>query len=242
MESGTARERAVRRTAGIERWRAARPRIDRGPQPGNGATIGSVAIDSPASVAETVARVRANQAEWEALGIEGRYHWLGKLRDWLLDNDERVLDTMQAETGKVRADARHEPVYLADLINFYGAKAAKFIGDETVRPHSPLVAVEEADGPVPALPRGRRRSAPGTSRWPGAGRRDPGPAGGRRGGRQALRVHAARPRRDRQGLEGGDRRARRVRLRARDRRDRRRSGRQRSTSSSSPARTAPGAR
>ena len=29
------------------------------------------------------------------MGIEGRYHWLGKLRDWLLDNRERVLDTMQ---------------------------------------------------------------------------------------------------------------------------------------------------
>ena len=49
-----------------------------------------------------MARVRANQAEWEAIGIEGRYHWLGKLRDWMLDNTERIADTMQAETGKVR--------------------------------------------------------------------------------------------------------------------------------------------
>ena len=59
------------------------------------------------------------------MGIEGRYRWLGKLRDWLLDNTEQVLDTMQAETGKVRADASNEPVYLADLINFYGTKAAQ---------------------------------------------------------------------------------------------------------------------
>ena len=95
------------------------------------------------AVAETVARVRANQAEWEAIGIEGRYHWLGKLRDWLLDNHERVLDTMQAETGKVRADASNEPVYLTDLINFYGTKAAKFIGEESVRPHSPLLAAKK---------------------------------------------------------------------------------------------------
>ena len=84
--------------------------------------------------------MRANQAEWEAIGIEGRYHWLGKLRDWLLDNPERIADTMQAETGKVRGDAATELVYLADLINFYGTKAAKFIGDEDVRPHSPLLA------------------------------------------------------------------------------------------------------
>ena len=50
------------------------------------------------------------------------------------------LDTMQAETGKVRGDTSAETVYLTDLINFYGTKAAKFIGDETVRPHSPLLA------------------------------------------------------------------------------------------------------
>ncbi len=108
--------------------------------PANGSLLATVPIDSPASVAEKVARVRANQPEWEALGIEGRHHWLGKLRDWLLDNQERVLDTMQAETGKVRADASNEPAYLADLINFYGTKASKFIGEESVRPHSPLLA------------------------------------------------------------------------------------------------------
>ena len=108
--------------------------------PATGAVIATVPVDSPQSVKEKVARVRANQPEWEAMGIEGRYHWLGKLRDWLIDNQERVLDTMQAETGKVRADASNEPNYLADLINFYGTRAAGFIGEESVRPHSPLLA------------------------------------------------------------------------------------------------------
>jgi len=111
--------------------------------PATGEAIGSVAVDSPERVAEVVARVRANQAEWEALGIEGRYRWLGRLRDWLLDNEDRVLDTMVAETGKVRADAANEPAYLADLINFYGTKAAGFIGEETVRPHTPLLAAKK---------------------------------------------------------------------------------------------------
>ncbi len=111
--------------------------------PATGEVIAHVAVDSPESVAATVARVRTNQPEWEAMGIEGRYHWLGKLRDWLLDNSDRVLDTMQAETGKVRADASNEPVYLADLINFYGTRAAKFIGEESVRPHSALLAAKK---------------------------------------------------------------------------------------------------
>jgi acyl-CoA reductase-like NAD-dependent aldehyde dehydrogenase len=108
--------------------------------PATGEVIATVPVDSPEAVAATVKRVRANQAEWEAIGIEGRYHWLGKLRDWLLDNIEEISDIVQAETGKVRGDISSELFYVSDLINFYGAKAAKFIGDEAVRPHSPLVA------------------------------------------------------------------------------------------------------
>ncbi|MGN6258611.1 MAG: aldehyde dehydrogenase family protein [Solirubrobacterales bacterium] len=108
--------------------------------PATGEVIANVPVDSPEAVAATVKRVRANQPEWEAMGIEGRYHWLGKLRDWLLDNQERVLDTMQRETGKVRADAENEPTYLADLVNFYGTRAARYIGEESVRPHTPLLA------------------------------------------------------------------------------------------------------
>jgi acyl-CoA reductase-like NAD-dependent aldehyde dehydrogenase len=108
--------------------------------PANGQAVGSIQVDTPEAIAATVARVRANQAEWEAMGIEGRYHWLGKLRDWILDNAQQIADTMQAETGKVRADISLDLNYVTDLINFYGTRAAKFIGDETVRPHSPLVA------------------------------------------------------------------------------------------------------
>jgi betaine-aldehyde dehydrogenase len=108
--------------------------------PATGGLAGSIGISSAQDVAETVSRVRANQREWEAIGIEGRYHWLGKLRDWLLDNSERIADTMQAETGKVRGDTAAEGIYLTDLINFYGTKASKFIGEESVRAHSPLLA------------------------------------------------------------------------------------------------------
>jgi acyl-CoA reductase-like NAD-dependent aldehyde dehydrogenase len=111
--------------------------------PATGAVVDSIATDAPEAIAATVGRVRANQAEWEAIGIEGRYHWLGQLRDWILDNTERIGDTMQAETGKVRADVSLDLGYVADLINFYGSKAAGYIGDETVRPNSPLLAAKK---------------------------------------------------------------------------------------------------
>jgi acyl-CoA reductase-like NAD-dependent aldehyde dehydrogenase len=107
--------------------------------PATGEVIRRVEIDPPQRVAEVMARVRANQAEWEALGNKERYRWLAQLRDWLIDNHDRVADTMQAETGKVRADAAAEDVYITDLINFYGSRAEKLIGDQKIRAHSPLM-------------------------------------------------------------------------------------------------------
>ena len=93
MESGTAGAsvNARRRESGAV---AAAERIEVR-NPATGETIATARGRLPRRVAETVARVRANQPDWEAMGIEGRYHWLGKLRDWLLDNPDRVLDTMQ---------------------------------------------------------------------------------------------------------------------------------------------------
>src|SRR4051812_39078419 len=111
--------------------------------PADGSVIASVPLDGPAEVAETVARVRANQPAWEALGIKGRAQWLYKLRDWILDHQDEISDTMQLETGKVRGEAAGEAVYLVDLINFYGKKAGKYIGDEKVPAHSPLMKVKK---------------------------------------------------------------------------------------------------
>jgi acyl-CoA reductase-like NAD-dependent aldehyde dehydrogenase len=107
--------------------------------PADESVIASVSLDGSAEVAATVARVRANQAAWEALGIKGRAEWLYRLRDWILDHQDEIADTMQKETGKVRAEAAGEAAYVTDLINFYGKKAGKFIGDEKVPAHSPLM-------------------------------------------------------------------------------------------------------
>ena len=90
-----------------------------------------------------MARVRSNQPAWEELGFKGRAQWLYKLRDWILDHQDEIADTMQRETGKVRGEAAGEAVYLTDLINFYGKKGAKYIGDEQVPAHSPLMKAKK---------------------------------------------------------------------------------------------------
>lgn len=108
--------------------------------PATGESIATIPVDGPDKIKQTAQRLRAAQPEWEALGNKGRTKWLNQLRDWLFDNEERIADTMQKETGKVRAEAGTEAVYLTDLINFYGKKAPKMIGDQRVRAHSPLLA------------------------------------------------------------------------------------------------------
>ena len=107
--------------------------------PANHSLITTLPVDGPERVREVVSRVRGNQPEWEALGNKGRFRVLSQLRDWLIDNYDAVADTMQRETGKVRGEAGGETVYLTDLINFYGKKANKFIGEQRVAAHSPAM-------------------------------------------------------------------------------------------------------
>ncbi len=111
-------------------------------RPTDGSVIRSVAIDSPERVAEVVARVRAAQPAWEALGFDGRYRWLGRLRDWMFDNADALADVMQIETGKVRADAEMEAPFICDAISFWGERAAGYLADETPSSHNPLFKVK----------------------------------------------------------------------------------------------------
>jgi len=107
--------------------------------PANGSVVETLPVDGPERVHEVVERVRGNQPAWETLGHRERARWLGKLRDWLLAHQDEIADTMQSETGKVRAEAGSEVPYVADLINFYGKKGRKFTGEQKVTPHSPLM-------------------------------------------------------------------------------------------------------
>jgi len=103
-------------------------------RPADGSVIESVEIANSDRVAEVVARVRAAQPEWEAIGVKSRRRWLVRWRDWLLDNRERIADIVQDETGKVRGDAGLESIYCEMAVNFWGDHAAGYLADETPTP------------------------------------------------------------------------------------------------------------
>jgi acyl-CoA reductase-like NAD-dependent aldehyde dehydrogenase len=104
-------------------------------RPADGSIIRQVPVDSPERVAEVVARVRASQPEWESIGVSGRRRWLDRLRDWMIENESRLADVMQEETGKVRAEAEQEAPFLCGTINYYGQHAAEFLAEESPTPH-----------------------------------------------------------------------------------------------------------
>ena len=108
-------------------------------RPADGSVLETVAITSPAEVAEAVAKARAAQKEWEAIGFGGRRHWLERLRDWIFDNQDRLDALMQEESGKVRADAALEAFYCVDALNFWNEHGPRYLADEIVTPHVPLL-------------------------------------------------------------------------------------------------------
>jgi acyl-CoA reductase-like NAD-dependent aldehyde dehydrogenase len=104
-------------------------------RPVDGSLIRRVPIDPPERVAEVVGRVRANQPEWESIGFAGRRRWLERFRDWLIDNEARLADAMQEETGKVRAEAENEAPLISAAINYYARHGEEFLADETPTPN-----------------------------------------------------------------------------------------------------------
>ena len=61
---------------------------------------------------ELVERARAAQPGWEALGFEGRAQLLRRCQKWVIDNSERVIETIVSETGKAWEDAQLAEVEL----------------------------------------------------------------------------------------------------------------------------------
>jgi acyl-CoA reductase-like NAD-dependent aldehyde dehydrogenase len=134
MESATASEAAAQPGShdGAPAGEAASFEVLR---PADGSLIRNVDVDPPERVADVVARARAAQPEWEAIGLSGRRRWLDRLRDWMIGNHDRLADVMQEETGKVRAEAELEAPFLCGTINYYVEHAGEFLAEETPTPH-----------------------------------------------------------------------------------------------------------
>jgi acyl-CoA reductase-like NAD-dependent aldehyde dehydrogenase len=108
--------------------------------PATGEIVRSVPITSSGELAEQVARARAAQPAWEAIGFEGRATVLRRAQKWIIDNDERIVDTIVSETGKTREDAQSAEIsYIAAAFGFWHKRAPEYLAEEKIRSSSPFV-------------------------------------------------------------------------------------------------------
>ena len=107
--------------------------------PATGKVVASVPVVAPEDVAEYVARARRAQPGWEALGFEGRAAVMKRCQRWVSDNAERVIETIQSETGKAYEEALLAEVgYAEGAFAFWAKNAEKFLAEERVKTASPF--------------------------------------------------------------------------------------------------------
>jgi acyl-CoA reductase-like NAD-dependent aldehyde dehydrogenase len=108
--------------------------------PATGQVIRSLPVTRTDQVAELVARARAAQPAWEALGYDGRGRVLRRMQKWMMDHAERVVQTIVDEGGKTYEDAAIvELSYGAGACGFWAKNAPKYLADEKVRTTNPFV-------------------------------------------------------------------------------------------------------
>ncbi len=105
--------------------------------PADGRVVATLPEMGKANVALAAAELRAAQPEWEALGPDGRGKHLLNWLDWILDNEQRILALVQAESGKSAGDTTIETMVAVEVINYYVKNARKFLTDRSVRGHNP---------------------------------------------------------------------------------------------------------
>lgn len=108
--------------------------------PATGERVAEVAENGPADVAALVARARAAQPAWQALGFRGRAKVMRDLRHWVVENRESLFGIYASESGRIREDSLFvEFAYPCDSLAFWAKRASKYLRAERIRAHSPFV-------------------------------------------------------------------------------------------------------
>src|SRR5215470_19347664 len=106
--------------------------------------IAEVAMASATDVAAAVVRARTAQALWQTTSFADRAKLLYRLRDLLIDEQDKLADIITAETGRPRAEAYgNELFYLCDAIGVWAKKSAEYLKPETIRAHFLLMKTKK---------------------------------------------------------------------------------------------------
>jgi acyl-CoA reductase-like NAD-dependent aldehyde dehydrogenase len=108
--------------------------------PATGEIVATVPDLGAEEIGAMAARARAAQPEWEAYGFDGRARVLVRAQKWLMDNSQRVVETIVSETGKTWEDAQLAEIgYAANAFGFWAKQGPNYLADERVKSSQVLV-------------------------------------------------------------------------------------------------------
>ena len=106
-------------------------------------TTGKRIYDLPQMTAEQVVEkinhVRKLHGAWRQTTIGAREHFLKKVHNVLLANEDKLLDVLQLETGKSRAHAFEEFAGAAGAARYYGNNSSSILANYKTRSGVPFV-------------------------------------------------------------------------------------------------------
>jgi acyl-CoA reductase-like NAD-dependent aldehyde dehydrogenase len=108
------------------------------PAPGRGGLLGVVPDLSESEVDALVARARAAQPAWAALGVGERARILGRLRRLLVRRRRQVVDLLQDEGGKPYEDAHTDLLLVLVWLEHWCRVAPGLLADERIDSASPF--------------------------------------------------------------------------------------------------------
>ncbi|MGB9183870.1 MAG: aldehyde dehydrogenase family protein [Solirubrobacteraceae bacterium] len=101
--------------------------------PATGQLVGTIPVLDAGELAEMAARAREAQPQWAAIGYEGRARVMRRAQKWILDNADRVIETVVSETGKTYEDAQLTDLgYTVSALGFWAKEGPKYLADERV--------------------------------------------------------------------------------------------------------------
>jgi succinate-semialdehyde dehydrogenase/glutarate-semialdehyde dehydrogenase len=98
--------------------------------------IGEIEVLGAADVRAALERARKAQADWAELPVRERGRILERAVSVLLDREDELLDVIEGETGKPRAEAlASELIVACDALQFYAKRSHRILADRTVPLH-----------------------------------------------------------------------------------------------------------
>ena len=113
--------------------------------PATGELIGRFPFEDGAAIRARIAAARAAQPAWASSPLAARRRHVDAMRQWLLDNDERVVATISACVGKTRLEA-----YATELmpavggLAWYARHARRALAPRALTAGSPLMAYKRS--------------------------------------------------------------------------------------------------